>query len=160
MPDDKPSERPILHIDNDWKKQAQEEKRRLAEKEAQRATEPPAAAPMTGGDSAVSPFARGGGVPAGRETAPARGAQAGKRPLPPVGLASLVQPLITQVMFYLGELGQSEGINLDMAKYQLDTLNVLEEKTANNLSPEEQRLLDTAMYEARTRFINVAAQFI
>ena len=42
----------------------------------------------------------------------------------------------------------------------IDTLAVLEEKTANNLSPEEKRLLDSALYETRMRYVNVASQHI
>jgi hypothetical protein len=37
---------------------------------------------------------------------------------------------------------------------------VLEQKTANNLTPEEQSFLNTALYETRMRFINNAAQVI
>jgi hypothetical protein len=51
-------------------------------------------------------------------------------------------------------------LNLDMAKHQLDTLGVLEEKTRNNLSEEEQRSLDSALYEARMRYVNVASQYL
>ena len=47
-----------------------------------------------------------------------------------------------------------------MAKLQIDTLGILEEKTANNLTEDEKRLLDAALYETRTRFIQVAQQFI
>jgi len=51
-------------------------------------------------------------------------------------------------------------LNLDMAKLQIDTLGILEEKTANNLNDDEKRLLDAALYETRTRFIQVSQQFI
>jgi hypothetical protein len=37
---------------------------------------------------------------------------------------------------------------------------VLEEKTQGRLTPEEQQVLDTALYEARMRFIAVAGQVI
>ena len=47
-----------------------------------------------------------------------------------------------------------------MAKHHIDTLAVLEEKTKNNLTPEEQRMLDGALYEARMRYVNVASQYI
>ena len=40
-------EQPSLHIDTDWKKQAQEEKRRLAEDEQKRAAEREAATRTT-----------------------------------------------------------------------------------------------------------------
>ena len=83
--------------------------------------------------------------------------------MPPPSLATLVQSLLTQVLFYLGDLaprGQQPSINLDMAKHNVDLLNVLEEKTKGNLSEEEKRLLDAALYETRMRYVNVASQFI
>jgi hypothetical protein len=157
-------EQPSLHIDTDWKKQAQEEKRRLAEQEKAKA-EPPrpvAPPPFAGG----APMAGGAGVP---ETAPRaqpaagqRGA-AGQRELPPPSFAALVQSIVTQILFYLGDLsprGSEPMINLDMAKHQIDILGVLEEKTKGNLSDEEKRLLDAALYETRMRYVSVAAQYV
>jgi hypothetical protein len=47
-----------------------------------------------------------------------------------------------------------------MAKHQIDTLVILEEKCKGNLSADEQRLIDTALYEARMRYVAVAQQFI
>jgi len=75
----------------------------------------------------------------------------------------MVQSIVTQALFYLGDLAVRGGepvVNLDMAKHHIDTLAVLEEKTKNNLTPEEQRLLDGALYEARMRYVNVASQYI
>ena len=134
---------PSLHIDNDWKKEAQEEKRRLAEQEQKKAAQAPAAAPAAGRRGA-----------AGTRTA---------REVPAATFGSLVNTLVTQTLFYLGDLapqGSEPAVNLDMAKHQVDTLNLLEDKTRNNLSEDEQRLLDTALYETRTRFVNVATQYI
>ena len=135
-------EQPSLHIDTDWKKQAQEEKRKLAEQEQKKAAEAQAAAP-----------------PKGRSAAPGRQT----REVPPASFASLVNSLLTQALFYLGDLapqGSEPMLNLDMAKHQIDTLSVLEEKTKGNLTPEEQRLIDSALYEARMRYVGVASQFV
>jgi hypothetical protein len=166
---------PSLHIDTDWKKQAQEEKRRLAE-EAERAKAPPpgppgaGAAAMPGAGAAAAPTGapvdpRGsaaGAATTGRAPASARGAGQ-QRELPPPSFATLVQTLVTQSLFYLGDLSPRGGepmVNLDLAKHNIDLLGVLEEKTANNLAPEEKRLLDAALYETRMRYISVASQFI
>ena len=133
-------EQPSLHIDTDWKKQAQEEKRRLAEQEQKKAAEQPAGGP--------GPSSRRG--------------PGGRRELPPASFATLVQSIVTQALFYLGELAPQGGeptINLDMAKHQIDTLSMLEDKTRNNLSEDEKRMLDAALYEARMRYVNVASQF-
>ena len=163
MAEDKPS----LHIDDDWKKQAQEEKRRLAEQQQKAAAAPPAPrVPPPGlgvppGMAPADPRAAGAtataAAPAGSRTA------RGQRQLPEASFASLVQSILTQALFYLGELSPYGGepvLNLDMARHQVDTLAVLEEKTVNNLTEDEKRLLDAALYDVRTRFISVASQFI
>lgn len=147
-------ETPSLHIDTDWKKQAQEEKRKLAEQEAAKkaqAAAPPAA-------PAVGPAAAPSG--AGPAAVPGRGRQA--REMPVASISTLIQSLMTQALYYMGELGGVGGemLNLDMARHQIDTLSALESKTKGNLEPAEQKLLDTALYETRNRFVSVASQLI
>jgi hypothetical protein len=152
-------EKPSLHIDTDWKKQAQEEKRKLAEQEKQKAA---AAAPAPG-SAARAGVAAGAGAAGGGARAEGAPGQRGGREVPAPSFAALAQSILTQVLFFLGDLtprGAEPQLNLDMAKYQLDLLGVLEEKTKNNLTPQEQRLLDTALYEARMRFVSVSAQIV
>jgi len=155
-----------LHIDNDWKKQAQEEKKRLAEQQKQAAGDLGAAAgaATTSGAGAAAADPRSGssgnGGVAGTASAPGAGRERGE--VPPPTFATLVQSLLTQILFYLGELaprGAQPQVNLDMAKHNIDLLNLLEEKTANNLTEEEKRLLDAALYETRMRYVSVASQF-
>jgi Domain of unknown function (DUF1844) len=144
-------EKPSLHIDTDWKKQAQEEKKRLAEEEARKAKEsaPTGPAPIAGA-SPSSP--RPGGATATR----------GRPEIPPANFATLVQSILTQILYYLGDLtarGGEPNVNLDMAKHQIDILGVLEEKTRGNITDEEKQLLDAALYETRMRYVSVASQF-
>jgi hypothetical protein len=144
-------EKPSLHIDTDWKKQAQEEKKRLAEEEARKAA---AAAPAAAASTSGAP------TPGAPRPGPA-GAR-GSRELPPASFPTLVQSILTQILFYLGDLstrGAEPSVNLDMAKHQIDILGILEEKTRGNLTPEEKQLLDTALYETRMRYVSVASQF-
>jgi hypothetical protein len=139
------ADQPSLQIDNDWKKQAQEEKRKLAEQQAAKAAPTTAAAPPP------------------RSSAAAPGDPRAARELPQANLASIVQSMVTQALFHLGDLAPRGGeptINLDLAKHHIDSLAVLEEKTANNLTPEEKQMLDSALYETRMRYINVASQYI
>jgi Domain of unknown function (DUF1844) len=146
-------EKPSLHIDTDWKKQAQEEKRKLAEEAEKRkqAEQSPAgigAATAAGPAGAAQPQTRG---------------QGGKRELPPASFASIVQSIMTQALFYLGDIATASGegaVNLDMAKHHIDALGVLEQKTRGNLTADEQKFLDAALYETRMRFVAVAGQFI
>ena len=132
-----------LHVDDDWKAQAREEKRRLAEESEKKkaaATAKPATAPA-----------------AGR-------APAAARPQREASFAGLVDLLAGQVRLYLGGVpvsANSEGIvDLDAAKTQIDLLAVLEDKAAGNLDDAEQKALDVALYESRTRFASVASRYI
>lgn len=43
--------------------------------------------------------------------------------------------------------------NLDLAKQSIDILGVLKDKTKGNLDAEEERLLETALYELRMRYV-------
>jgi hypothetical protein len=153
-------EKPSLHVDTDWKKQAQEEKRRLAEKAKQEPPKPGASA-----GAMAAPIDARAGAPAGVAPAGARAGQGGRGQgeRPPASIATLANSLMTQALYYLGDLAYQGGdpvTNLDMAKHQIDTLTVLEEKTATNLSEEERAALDRALFETRSRFVSVASQFI
>jgi len=157
-------EKPGLHIDLDWKKQAQEEKKRLEEEEKKRAEERAAAAAAPAAPAAVVPTGPGGTAmsPKTSSSGRARGPR-GQRELPPAGIPSLAQSLVTQTLYYLGDSAARTGdetSNMDMAKHLIDTLGVLEEKTQGHLNEEEQQFLNTALYEARMRFIAVAGQVI
>jgi hypothetical protein len=161
-------EKPSLHIDTDWKKQAQEEKRKLAEDEQKRAADREAAKATTPPPMAPDDFesASAGGRPASAGPASStsgrtRGAR-GERAIPEASFPTLVSSLVTQVLLYLGDLtprGVEPQVNLDMAKFNVDLLGVIEEKTRNNLAPDEQKMLDNALYEARMRYVSVASQY-
>jgi hypothetical protein len=163
--------KPSLHIDTDWKKQAQEEKRRLAEAEKAKVAQSTATPSSPGAgagtiDSGASRAAATGvaSAPSGATTRGAAGTGAREaRELPPPSFSTLVQSIVTQALFYLGDLaprGSEPVLNLDMAKHQIDLLGVVEEKTKNNLADDEKRLLDAALYETRMRYISVASQFL
>jgi hypothetical protein len=156
-------EKPSLHIDTDWKKQAQEEKRRLAEDEQKRAAER-AAAPTT----AAAPGMGAGAAAAGSTAGPARGrpgspsGAARERGVPEASFSALANSLATQALLYLGVLaprGVEPEVNLDLAKFNIDLLGVLEEKSKNNLTPDEQKLIDTVLYEVRSRYVAVASHY-
>lgn len=135
---------PILSIDDDWKRQAQEEKRRLAEQEKK---EKEAAAPAAPVAPSASPDISTQDMEAAADTP----------------FAALIQSLLTQSLVYLGGMASRTGqpmLNLDSARRAVDMLGSLDEKTKGNLSDLEQRILDTALYEARNRFVSVASQFI
>jgi hypothetical protein len=136
-----------LHIDSDWKRQAQEEKERFAREVDQKAAAPAGAAAMPGAGAA--PSAGPGPRPRG-----------GPRGVPPASFAALVQSLATQAAIFMTdqrdpETGQSLR-NLDLAKHNIDLLRVLEEKTKGNLTEDEKHLLETVLYELLMAYVAAA----
>src|SRR5580658_7178758 len=91
-------EKPSLHIDNDWKRQAQEEKRKLADEEAKKKAAEATAAPATAASVGVGPAAPGAAAGAGR------GRTARGEAIPPASFVGLVQSLVTQILYYVGDL--------------------------------------------------------
>lgn len=82
--------------------------------------------------------------------------------MPEASFPTLVNSLVTQVLLYLGDLtprGVEPQVNLDMARFNVDLLGVIEQKTKGNLTEDEQKLLDNALYETRMRFVSVASQY-
>ena len=118
---------PKIIVDDDWKAQAQAEKERLAAEESQ------------------APSAAGGGA---------------ERQMPAASFEVLISSMVTQAMFALGAIEdpatQKRYLDLDLAKHHIDMLSVLEEKTKGNLSDEEAKLLDQALYESRMHYVQVA----
>lgn len=81
-------------------------------------------------------------------------------PLPEVNFSTFIVSLSTEVMFHLGEIphpvsGEKKK-DLPLAKHAIDTLAMLKEKTAGNLTEEEQRLLDGMLYDLRMAFIRAS----
>ena len=52
--------------------------------------------------------------------------------------------------------GEQQEVNLPIARHTIDMLAVLQDKTRNNLTIEEQRLLDNTVTELRFRFIQAS----
>ncbi len=80
--------------------------------------------------------------------------------LPPPSFAELVNIIVMQAMAGLGLLAGPEGQrfppNLEVAKHFIDLLQLLEDKTKNNLDEQEKKLLDQVLYETRMSFVQVA----
>jgi hypothetical protein len=81
-------------------------------------------------------------------------------PLPPASFLFLVISLRTQAEMQLGLMAYGEEEkpepNLELARHTIDLLGVLSDKTKNNLTLEEQRLLENSLTELRFRFIQVS----
>jgi hypothetical protein len=129
MAEEKKKEEKKIIVDEDWKKEAQKEKETLAAKEEAEKKK------------AV-------------EESEARG------PLPQGNFAALVSMLTTQALFALGFLqvkGQEpKEPDLELAKYQIDMLETLQEKTKGNLTEAEEKVLSNTLSELRMGYVKVA----
>lgn len=77
--------------------------------------------------------------------------------LPPVSFQSIILMFSAAVLQYLGitpnPLTNKTEKNLSMAKQTIDTLEVLKAKTKGNLDAEEEKLLDSLLYELRMHYV-------
>jgi hypothetical protein len=84
-----------------------------------------------------------------------------REPVPDPTLAELVNLIVMQAAVGLGMMagpgGQRIPPDLEIAKHFIDMLQVLEDKTKGNLTPEEKTLLDQVLYEMRMRYVQAAS---
>ena len=78
-------------------------------------------------------------------------------PLPEINFATFVVSLNASALLHLGVIedpttGQKSK-NLPMAKQTIDILSMLEQKTAGNLTDEEQNLLKNILYDLRLMYV-------
>ena len=79
--------------------------------------------------------------------------------LPPASFEMLLTSLATEAMMSLGQLPnlgtQEVEINVPQARYAIDMLQLLEEKTQGNLSPGEEQGLKDLLHQLRLMFVSV-----
>lgn len=80
--------------------------------------------------------------------------------IPEANFSLFISGLASQALITLGELanpitGKKEK-SLPEAKYTIDTLTILKEKTKGNLTPEESALLDGFLTDLRLRYVKSA----
>ena len=72
--------------------------------------------------------------------------------------AILASSLATQALMGLGDLEnpftKKQEVHIDEAKFHIDMLEVLEQKTKGNLSPEEARMLESLLFDLRMRYVD------
>jgi hypothetical protein len=126
--EEKKEEKKII-IDEDWKQEAQKEKEILAAQEEEE-----------------------------KEKEQEEETQRG--PLPKGNFAALISMLTTQALFAMGLLhvkGQEKREpDLELARYNIDMLEVLQEKTKGNLTIEEETVLANTLNELRMGYVKVA----
>ena len=126
MAEDEKKEKKII-VDEDWKVEAQHEKEILAaEEDAQRQEKPMAQTPQ----------------------------------LPPADFAGLVSMLTTQAFFALGvireEKGKEREPDLGLAKYNIDLIDIIQQKTKGNLTEDEVKMLESTLHQLRMVFVKVS----
>jgi len=80
-------------------------------------------------------------------------------PMPTASLEMLVTTLATEAMVALGQFPnpatQEVALSLDHATYAIDMLAMLQEKTAGNLTAEEESMFTELLHQLRMMFIAV-----
>ena len=83
-------------------------------------------------------------------------AKGGEGPME-VSFGIFITGLMMEAMIALGDLEHpvthKKDTNLEHAKILIDTLEMLKEKTKNNLSKEENEAMDSILYDLRMRFV-------
>lgn len=78
-------------------------------------------------------------------------------PLPDMTFSAFVFSLGTSAMLHFGDfpdpVTKKAERNLEAAKQTIDILGILKDKTKGNLSDDEERLLDSLLYELRMRYV-------
>ena len=125
-------------MDESWKEQAEKEK--SAAQSAPPGQQPAGPARVASAASAERPA----GAAGAEEATEAR-------------FDLFVSGLAMEALIALGDIPhpmtKKQSVNLSQAKYLIDLLGVLEEKTKGNLSVDEERLLKDALYQLRMRYL-------
>jgi hypothetical protein len=78
-------------------------------------------------------------------------------PMPEINFSSFVLSLSSSALLHFGQipdpLTKKTERNLPMAKQTIDILGILKDKTKNNLSDDEEQLLDGLLYDLRVRYV-------
>lgn len=84
-------------------------------------------------------------------------AETQRPPLPEVNFTSLVFSLSSSALFHLGEIADPQTgekkKDLPLAKHSVDTIAMLKEKTAGNLTEEEQKFVENVLTDLRWRYV-------
>ena len=81
---------------------------------------------------------------------------------PEVNFSFFISTLALQVSIYLGQIPNpatnKKERNLTQAKFIIDTLDMLKDKTKGNLNDDENKLLENLLYELKMQYIAVTKE--
>ncbi len=87
-------------------------------------------------------------------------AQKTKQQIPEASFNLFISSLASQILINLGEMAspfnKKKNLDLDQAKFTLDTLQIIKDKTEGNLTDGETKYLDTLLYDLRMRYVEKA----
>lgn len=130
------------YIDESWKEQASQEKDVLAKESQQQAGQ------KIPGDDKTTGQSQGGQESVGQ-------AQTLE-----INFLNYITSLGFQAMIFMGEVPNPAtneiDKNLDQAKFLIDTLSMLGEKTAGNLNDQEKNLLENTIYELQMKYVQIS----
>jgi hypothetical protein len=121
-------------IDEDWKSRVEAEREEVAK--AQQADAGAGQSQAAGGDADM--------------------------PMPPASLELLLTSLATEALMAMGQLPHPATGNMQVqrsqAKYLIDMVEILRDKTKGNLTPGEQQLIENLLHQLRMVFVETANQ--
>lgn len=136
------------YIDESWKETASEEKEKL--EKINHPSSNNAKGQEAGAESSAIPNAE-------EEVSSADNPQ--ERGSLEINFINYVTSLAFQAMIFLGEIPNpitnKVDKNLDQAKFLIDTLGMLREKTKGNLSKQESDILNASIYELQMKYIEL-----
>jgi hypothetical protein len=95
--------------------------------------------------------------PEGKAAAP------GPHELPPASFEMLVTTFASEAMVALGQLPNpftnEHTLNWEHARYTIDMLQVLQDKTKGNLSTEEAAMLETLLHQLRLAYVTLQNEY-
>ena len=116
---------------------------------------PEAAAPEPSAGTPTPPEAVQ--APSDRRASDAGAPQSAGEGLLPVDFHTFILSLGSSALLHLGELDQPDGSesppDLRIAKHTIDIIAMLQTKTKGNLSPPEERLIESLLYDLRLRYV-------
>lgn len=82
-----------------------------------------------------------------------------KDPITEFSFSTFIMSLSTSALTHLGELPdpltKERKINLSLAKQTIRLIELLKEKTTGNLTKEEEKLIDSTLYELKLKYVEV-----
>ena len=80
---------------------------------------------------------------------------------PPASLALIVSSFMAQALIAVGEIQNpvdgKRARDLEAAKFSIDMLQVLDDKTKGNLTDDESKMLQDALYDLRMRYVRASS---